>query len=50
MALGLNTGMCFLTQMTCNEVQNVEFVLDFKVLIKIGGVMMVKLKVKQVKM
>ena len=46
MALGSNTGMGFLRTNDLSEVKNGEFGLDFKVVIKTGGVMVGKLKFK----
>ena len=44
--LGSNTRMGFLHTNDLSEVKNGEFGLDFKVVIKIGGLMVCKLKIK----
>ena len=44
--LGLNTGMSFLRTNDLSEVKNGEFGLDFKVVIKTGGLVVGKLKFK----
>ena len=44
--LGSNTGMSFLCTIDLSEVKNGEFDLDFKVVIKTGGLMVYKLKIK----
>ena len=44
--LGSNTGMSFLHTNDLSEVKNGEFDLDFKVVIKTGGLVVCKLKIK----
>ena len=44
--IGSNTGMSFLRTNDLSEVKNGEFGLDFKVVIKIGGLVVCKLKFK----
>ena len=45
--LGSNTGMGFLHTNDLSEVQNGEFSLDFKVVIKTGGLVVCKLKIRR---
>ena len=44
--LGSNTGMGFLRTNDLSEVKNGELNLDFKVWVKIGGLVVCKLKIK----
>ena len=44
--LGSNTEMGFLRTNDLSEVKNCEFDLDFKVVIKTGGLVVCKLKIK----
>ena len=45
--LGSNTGMGFLRTKDLSEVKNGEFDLDFKVWVKIGELMVCKLKIRR---
>ena len=45
--LGSNIGMGFLRTNDLSEVKNGEFGLDFKVVIKTGGLVVCKLKIKR---
>ena len=47
--LGSNTGMGFLHTNDLSDVKNGEFGLDFKVVIKIGGLVVGKLKINKIK-
>ena len=45
--LGSNTGMGFLRTNDLSEVKNGEFDFDFKVVIKTGGLVVCKLKIRR---
>ena len=47
--LGSNTGMGFLRTNDLSEVKNGELNLDFKVVIKTGGLVVCKLKINKIK-